>query len=240
VTLLVAVAATALSLFLSAPQNEWLFTGEKAIPFGSEQLRWWILLLPLALGGGTIASISLIAAIRTVRDGHRLGACAALAVGVLGTVSLATAVSFGAQWRVFRQQPMPRPPRPLTWIDAYLPEQWWDLAFHLRESPLTPPHIRMGGVGVEGYPGYIPFDPFLLKRVSFVGLTPDAVASMLGPPLPREQASHGLQYSMAGGPDAVTASLYLAVENDEHGNPRVASERLDVRRGYGCGVVGVR
>ena len=236
--LLIAVATTALALFLSAPQNEWLFSGEKAVPFGSEELRWWIFLLPLALGGGAIVSFSLVVAIRTLRDGHRLGACAALAVGVLGTVALATTLSFGAQWRILQQQPKPRPPRPLTWVDVFIPEQWWDLAFRLRDSPLTPPHIRKGGVGVEGYPGYVPFDPFLLRRVSFIGLTPEAVTGLLGPPLPREQGPYGLRYSMPNGSSHVTASLDLAVEKDEQGTPRIVAERLAVNRGIVCGVIG--
>jgi hypothetical protein len=230
VVALIAVAAVGLSLAMSAPGSAWLFTGERGAPLSQQQLRWWFVLLPLGLASAAIAAMTVLATLRALRCRQYLNASNAFAVGVLGVGAVATALTVVSQWRMEQRYPKPKS-RPVHSSDIYLPEQWWDLATQLRDrNPV--PRLRESGVGLEGYPGFIPFDPFLLKRVSFVGLTREQVTELLGPPRPPKRPWDAGEpaYFMANQPGLISAPVQLQFAKNRRGEVVVVAEYLTLHR----------
>lgn len=69
----------------------------------------------------------------------------------------------------------------------------------------------MAGVGLKDHPGYIPHDPFLLERISFVGLTGTEVIRLLGPPHPGPDSGPSRMTYFMRGIDHRTASSVLTL-----------------------------
>ncbi len=154
------------------------------------------------LGLGIILGSLLIVLLRSARCREWQEATASIAVAVLGVVALA-----GSLHLMHRQSriepgecefPTPQSPR-----DVFLDEQWVVLSLAHGEHTLGGCEHRYearrkGGVGLKDYPGHIPYDPFLLKRITFVGLTRVEVDKLLGPPMPDEKLGpSAMRYMMA-------------------------------------------
>jgi len=202
VILVAVVLSVAFSWFLSSPDRYYLFDGERGIT-RPEVADWWRIRVPVAFALGTITCGLLIVLLRTARSRAWLEAVACLAVAVLGASTLAGSLFF------VRQQADTKPiecvrPTPQTPHEVFNQGQWGNLASLPTPSALVRPKHRLGplrqqGVGLEGdYRGVIPFDPFLLDRISFVGLTIGEVESLLGPPLPERLTTSSISYLMLG------------------------------------------
>ena len=216
VLILVAVVlATGFSWYLSSPERQYLFDGEKGIsrPWGAD---WWILKIPVAFALGVIAGGTSIVLLRCARSRAWSEAVASLAVAALGVTTVASSLSY------VRQKAEAKPiecvrPTPMVPSDVFLDSQWFVLA--VTPQPGTLPRIehRLGprrekGMGLKDRPGYIPFDPYLLDRITFIGLTAEEVESLLGPPMPSQYPdSPTMQYHMIGFHRSYErATLYLS------------------------------
>ena len=227
VVLLIAVITVAIALALSSRDFSWLFTTSMGVPLAEEQVFWWLLLLPLGVGAAAITSLCVVLSVRRLRSRAWLKAVDSAAIGFLGVLALSGALSVGHRWAMLKHRPVP-PPQPQNRYDVFIPEQWADLAYRpVRERRLGP--LAATGVGLRDYPGHIPFDPFLLRRVTFVGLRAEQVEAALGPPSPREREGQP-SYYMAHGPGWLTASLYLFYGLDERRTTVVVAERLVIHR----------
>jgi hypothetical protein len=142
-------------------------------------------------------------------------------------VALSGALNVGYRWRVLRLAPTELF-SPKSAKHVFIPEQWRALAqseFHAQAlGPLQP-----SGIGLRDHPGMIPFDPFLDRRFSFVGLRVEQVYSVLGQPEPGRTEST-LHYFMPNGPGRLTARLYLWTGRAEEGIDVVRRQRLIVSR----------
>ena len=224
-----AVVATAIgvSLYLSAGDKAWRFTMDRGMPMAEAQVFWWLVSLPLAVGAAWILLVSLISASRLYKERRLRRSINALCVGVLGVVALTGALNVGYRWRVLRLAPTELL-SPKSARHVFIPEQWRALArFRLHDKVLGP--LQPSGVGLRDHPGMIPFDPFLDRRFSFVGLRVEQVYDLLGQPEPDINGS-ALSYVMPNGPYLTTGRLILSTGRDEQGIDVVRRQILTVRR----------
>lgn len=207
--LVVVVLVVAWGALLSTTYS-WLFVdGQGRIQ--REKALWTTLELPRAAGVGAVAAITLIGSLRSLRRRFVLETVNGLAVGLLGAVAVIACLA------VVHRPPPPEPPdprvRPRVPSQAFIYEQWWAI------GRLGPEGGR--GTGRKGLsdppdlpPGIIPFDPFLLDRVTFVGLTVAEVARVLGPgeevPVPAPRQGTWLRY-VAAPPDPYPGRGYLTL-----------------------------
>lgn len=216
ILVLLAVAlATGFSWYLSSSERQYLFDGEKGI-FRPWVADWWTVKIPVAFALGVITSGTLIVLLRCARSRAWSQMFASLAMAALGI----TAVS-GALFYV-KQKDKAKPiecvrPTPQTPQAVFKDSQWWVLSG--TPEPTTLPRIehrlgplRENGRGLKDRRGYIPFDPFLLERVTFVGLTAEEVENLIGSPIPVEYpGSAGMMYHMIGFQHTLEkATLYLS------------------------------
>ncbi|MDH3525670.1 MAG: hypothetical protein OES32_19025 [Acidobacteriota bacterium] len=215
--LCVTVLAIGFSWFSSEPDRAYLFDGDRGLP-RPEVREWWAYLLPAAVSAGAIAIIVLLAALRSLRRGDVITACGHASVGLLGLLAFTGASLYSG----LRTAPPPEPPElpsPRAPEDVFLAVQWSDLARSFedwRDGDSVPPGVPLGpaGIGLVGHPGIIPFDPFVLHRISFVGLSVREVEALLGPPLSESRSplpTTAMVY-VSRGPSAASgrATLMLA------------------------------
>ncbi len=202
VILVAVVLSVAFSWFLSSPDRDYLFDGERGIS-RPEVADWWRIRVPVVIALGIIAGGLLIALLRTTRSRARLESVGSIAVAILGVGAMAA----GTHYVELRAGPEPEPcllPTPHSPEEVYLPIQWRALAWSSERwnpgVPREPLELRGSGVGFQGRPGVIPFDPFILDRITFVGLTLAEVEPLLGPPIPPHNAlpAANVNYSMIG------------------------------------------
>jgi len=233
--LLVVTLAVAFSWVLYSPEREYLFDGVKGQP-RPELAEWWRLRIPAAVALGTLVAGLAIVLLRTARGRAWLAATSALAVTLLGTAAL-TGTLFVVHQRATAgpvpcEHPIPRGPN-----EVFLPRQWTALSLMPDPRDGRAEAERMGplrdeGVGLERYPGILPFDPFLLDRVTFMGLTLEEVESLLGPPAPaRFPDSPSVNYHMAGTVSRYEgATLVLSLGSRWERSDTVKGEHLRLSR----------
>lgn len=213
--LVTVILAAGASWYLSSPDRQYLFDREKGIsrPWVAE---WWAVKIPVAFAAGVIASATLI---ELLRCGRRQAWRSLVATATVAALSIAV---FTMTMLIVQQQVKDEPP---SWVrptpkyphQVFLNTQWLVLSITPRSGTISQPGnllgpLRDSGIGLVEYPGYIPFDPFLLKRVTFAGLTADEVESLLGPPSPSQYPeSPTMRYHMHGFPHAYqSATLTLS------------------------------
>lgn len=210
--LVAVVLATGFSWYLSSPDREYLFDGEKGLA-RPEVAEWWRVQAPMVLGHGIILGGLLIVLLRSARTREWQEAAASISVAVLGASALAGFLYFMQQQPsiepVESELPTPRSPR-----DVFLDMQWVTLSLAHDEHALGGCEHRYevrreGGVGLKNFPGHIPYDPFLLKRISFVGLTSSEVENLLGPPFPDKQLRVSVMVYLMTAPDRVFPRAFL-------------------------------
>ena len=205
VILVAVILSVAFSWFLSSPDRDYLFDGERGIS-RPEVANWWRIRIPMALSLGTIIGGTLIVLSRTARSRAWLESVACIAVAVLGVSTVAGSLFF------VRQSAEAKPiecvlPTPGSPNEVFTEQQWLVLSVAPKrggvpvlvdvEDRMGP--LRKGGVGLENFQGRIPYDPFLLDRISFLGLTYDEVEVLLGLPVPTEVPdSPSIRYYMRG------------------------------------------
>jgi hypothetical protein len=225
--------ALGLAAVLDDSSLAWLFTAERGRPFSPAQLRWWLHDLPLAVGAAGVLMATLIPVLRALRRRTLLDAVALLAVGALGLAALGGSLQVWSERRL--NPPLTRRlPNPRRASEAFLPDQWWALA-RLPWGAASSGPLRPKGVGLRDHPGVIPFDPFLLQRLTFVGMTQPQVEAVLGPvatpTTPRPLGFGHLYYSMFPCPRGMRdADLDLYFGYAESGEPVVAVESLNFTR----------
>ena len=203
--LVAVVLATGFSWWFSSPDREYLYDGERGLA-RPEVADWWTIRVPVAFAVGLIACGTLIVLLRSARSGAWAEGVASIAVAVLGVSTLAGSMVLVRQ-RLDSGPVESKRLTPTMASEIFNRSQWDDLAslpIPSVRSTAKPKHrrgpLRKGGVGLKGdYAGFIPFDPFLLDRVSFVGLTAADVEKLLGPPLPeRIPNPASMTYQMLG------------------------------------------
>jgi hypothetical protein len=226
---------------VSSPEREYLFDGERGLP-RPEVAAWWMSSLPAAFGAGALAICLVLLLSRAVRARDRIEALGVGSVALLGSAALAGCLYFV---EARREAPPPECRRtvPHDPAEVFLPVQWRALSllpWHERRetgegSSDTLGPLRDGGVGLARHPGIIPFDPFLLRRLTFVGLAPEAVERLLGPPEPpafESTSPHHFRYRMVGAGRGHSGWLFFRTsdgEGAERGSSRtVVSERAGI------------
>ncbi len=213
--LIAVVMATGFSWYSSSPDREYVFDGDRGLS-RPEVAEWWTIRIPVAFAVGVILSSLLIVLLRCARRRALGEGVASLAVAILGVSTLAGSMSF------VRQQVDTKPsesvrPTPQAPNEVFTSRQWSTLASLPTPSTRVKAEHKLGplrkeGIGLRGdYTGIIPFDPSILDRVSFVGLTVKEVEDLLGPPLPvRFPNSSSITYQMLGfSPLSANARLIL-------------------------------
>ena len=205
------VLALGLSSYLSSPDRAYLFDGERGMT-RPEMAFWWRVRVPLVFALGAIASGLLIVMLRATRRRAWLEAVSGISVALLGIGAVTGSLHFIRQQADTKpiecERTTPRAPR-----EVFLSSQWHALSTTPKPGTASQ---RLGprrenGVGLKDHPGLIPFDPFLLDRLSFVGLTLDEVESLLGPPVPpRFGDLPHIMYSMSDLRGRQGARLYLS------------------------------
>lgn len=230
--LVLVVLSIGFSWYLTEPDREYLFDGERGLP-RSEVRNWWTYKLPVTVSVGLIATLISLTGLRSLRSGDLRGAVGLAAVGALGLLALAAANLYIG----VRNAPPPEPaglPTPQTPGGVFLWSQWHDLAKaseHWAEYDWDDMggELRADGIGLDGRPGLLPFDPFLLERLSFLGLTVAEVEELLGPRYLHSDISYeqgGMAYLMRGYRSFATSRAMLSLALD--GPP---DDRTSVVRG---------
>jgi hypothetical protein len=239
VALAITCAAVAASAVAGSRSHAWLFTTTMGRPLAEEQVYWWLVLLPLGVGAMAVLSLCGVSAVRacSVRDWRLV--VALVSIGALSVAAMAAGLDLRYQWLTL-QQGAPQLARPSSHHEVFRRQHWQALAQQLLHEGRPTPDLLPGTGGIEGHPGMIPFDAYLLKRLTFVGLRPEQVEVLLGPPLPRKVASilgspmphtppEQLVYFMPIGPVRTTALLFLGVATDEQGVSSIANENLRLK-----------
>lgn len=201
--LVTVVFVTGFSWYLSSPDQQYLFDGDRGVSAPPWVVEWWTVKIPVAFAAAVIASCTLIEFLRCARKRAWRDLAATATVAALCIASFALSMLL-IQQEVGDEPSVWRRPTPQYRHQVFLHTQW--LALSIAPQPGTIPQIenRLGAlrdsrIGLKDYPGYIPFDPFLLKRITFVGLTADEVESLLGPPSPHKyRYSPAMRYHMFG------------------------------------------
>jgi len=219
--LVLVVLSLGFTWYLTAPDQEYLFDGDRGVR-RPEVRDWWAYQLPAAISVGLIAMLVLVAGLRNLIHGDLAGVVGQAAIGFLAFAALAGAYLYiGA-----RNSPPPEapgPPTPHHPDQVFLWSQWQGLADNSAawsESQWDDqrPELKENGVGLLGRPGFVPYDPFILDRISFVGLTAADVEVLMGTPFiyPDNPPSlrNGMIYLMRrpGSKGITSAVLSLALD----------------------------
>ncbi len=212
-------------MVLARPDAQYLFAGVMGGP-RPDLARVWSLLVPFVAGLGATLAISGIALLRTLREGRPDDALLIATTGAAGVLLLLLVHSLASGGAADR----PRNPR--TAYEAFTSGQWRTLAD--TDSPERPSlgPLREAGPGLRDYPGYIPYDPCLLVRRSFLAMSDQEVIDVLGPPLANlnkdgRYPHRYLQYRMVDStPRRRIANLILRVDPDENQGRHVVGENL--------------
>ena len=232
VVLGVAATTVVLSIAFVGPTTFFL-TSTRSRPLAYDLLNWWFVAVPLAVGSAAIVAIVAIAAVRSSRAGGSRDIVGILATGILGIAATGVGLWLPDHWRLLEHGPAVHAPIGIATSPVFLPEQWRNLTIVMRQrNGDATLQLRPDGIGIDRAPGFIPFDPFLLKRVTFKGLGSKQVTDLLGPPMqpPRLPDPGWAPYAMIGGPVLVRADLRLSYEPDDRGTPVVRAESLYIAR----------
>lgn len=93
VILVAVVLSVAFSWFLSSPDRDYLFDGERGIS-RPEVADWWRIRVPVVIALGIIAGGLLIALLRTTRSRARLESVGSIAVAILGVGAMAAGTHY--------------------------------------------------------------------------------------------------------------------------------------------------
>jgi hypothetical protein len=233
--------AVGFSWVVSSPDRDYLFDGERGLP-RPEVAAWWRVSLPSAVGAGVLATSLLLLLSRAVRTRDRTETLGVGAVAILSGVALA-----GGLYFLETRRELPPPSEcslavPGDAEEVFLSRQWkalsplpWHAPRSGEPSSGTLGPLRDDGVGLARHPGIIPFDPFLLRRLTFVGLPRDEVQRLLGPPAPppfESPSPHHFRYRMVGAGVGHAGWVFFRTGGgagwEGASSPNVVAERVEV------------
>jgi len=184
IVLLIVFLSIGISCVFSFSVFRYLADGERGLR-RIEVQEFWGRQVPIALGLGGIAAAAIIYLARSYREKRRNDAVTVAGVGALGVMLLLTVITLFHQVKDLdpSQHRLPTPKRPAEVFSRIrwraLGEQIWR-----EERPMGP--VLEYGPGLRDFVGYVPFEPCLLKRLSFEDMTLEQVVRVLGPlsPIP--------------------------------------------------------
>ena len=223
--LFVALTSITLIIVLRRPGVQYLLAGVMGRP-RPDLATVWSLLVPLVTGLGATLAIGGLALLRTVKEGRLED------VRPIATASAAAVLSLVLVHAVASGPQSDRPRNPQSSYEAFTSGQWRTLAN--TDSPdlgnLGP--LRESGPGLRDNPGYLPYDPCLLVRRTFLTMSEEEVIAVLGPPLvilskDGTYPHQYLQYRMLDAqPRHRIANLIIRTDPGEDGRWTVVFEKL--------------
>ena len=226
VILLIVILSLGISAVFSLTILRYLADGEKGMR-RIEFEEFWGRQVPTAVGVGGIGAAVVIFLLRSHRDHSREDIFPLIGVGALGVMVLLISITLFNQLkdRDTRTHRLPSPTHP---AEVFSRDRWRALAkqtWH-GERPMGP--TLEFGPGLKGFPGYVPFEPCLLHRLTFEDMTREQVVRVLGPPFTAVYPdTRFLEYKMIEpDPRGRIAFLLFLFRSTKEGSPVVVGERL--------------
>jgi len=163
----------------SNPDWSYIYDGDRGI-LRPEVEDYWVSRVPRVVGYGSVLALLLIGSIRAWRSrewsllASGMGV-SVLAIGLLILVTIPSQRASTASEKHARATPK-SPSEVFSW------EQWWALQLVTLHDVQELGDLLESGIGLAEHPGFIPYDRFLLDRVTFIGLNQAEVERLIGPP----------------------------------------------------------